>query len=512
MTTPEKRPVRVGIDFGTTHTIVALADGGNHPILSLPFEYGGDTIITDCIPSCVTCYEGRLLYGAAARACYLNHVDDGAVTLRSIKRHLQDWHEGRTVRIGDIEVAVDALLTEFLGTGRRAIRRALDVEGTPEIEAVISVPANASSSQRYVTLRCFRAAGFRVGRILDEPCASAIQFVHERYKRWDRVTADVIIYDLGGGTFDTTFLSVAEGTYDPRLTRGISRLGGDDFDERLLALVETEAGTTFVGAERIRMLELVREAKESLGAQSRNLHVDTDEGVVTVALADFEAAVAPLVRQTIDLVDDVLTGAAGAGAAPDRVVLVGGGSLLRLVPKALADRFGRAKIHKGLYPLASVAIGAAIQAASPDLTVRDRLTNHFGVVRVTASGDEYVDVIFPKGHELPAPGQVHRQARPPYDPRHDIGLYRYLECDAIDETSGSPVGAPTHWGEVRFPYAAWLSPRDVTCNAPTRRDDLRHERVVETYELDEYGIVTVRLARTVQDDFTNCYSLYKRMP
>ena len=507
--TKQLEKLRVGIDFGTTHTIVALADDGNYPILNLPYEYKDEILTTDRVQTCVALYDGQILFGPAAHACHLDHYEDGAILIKSIKRLLRDWHEGQQMKVGDYVIEVDELLTQFLSELRHAILRALDVDGEPEIEAVIAVPANAPSSQRYVTLRCFKNAGFIVTRILDEPCASAIQFVNERYKRWDRVKADVIIYDLGGGTFDTTYLAIRKGTYDPRLTRGISRLGGDDFDELLLQLVEEQSKTKFKGAERVRMLDVVREAKESIGPRSKNLHVETADDVVTIKLKDFEDRAQALVDETIKLVDDVSSQATKGENEADRIVLVGGGSLLRLVSKGLEKRYGKAKLHRGLYPLASVAIGAAIQAASPELAVRDRLTNNFGVIRVCEDGSEYVDVIFAKGQVLPSNGQSIVVAQPPYDPRHNIGCFRYLECDAIEGQTGQPQ-SPVYWNEIRFPYDSRLSPTKLAGKEVKRCEHLRHELILEEYALDEHGIVTSRISRTVQDQFSNCYNLFRR--
>lgn len=516
MTAEERKPggvIRIGIDFGTTHTLVSLADAGNFPILRLPFEYEGEVLPSEHVPSCITSFEERLYYGPAAVKCFLEHFERGAVMVQSIKRHLQDWHEGKEIRLGRHTYAVTTLLVGFLSALRRAMLQALDMEEA-QLEAVIAVPANASSSQRYVTQDCFRKAGFKVLRILDEPCASGIQFVRERYKRWDRVEADVIIYDLGGGTFDTTLLSIRRGHYDPVLSRGISRLGGDDFDEILLKLVENRLRCRFEDRDRVEMLQAVRTVKESIGPYTQKLHVDTNHGVASVPVKEFQEAVHPLLDKTIALVEEVLAETKGQPHPPDRIVLVGGGSLLGLVPRTLREHFGRAKIHVGLYPFASVAIGAAIQAVSPDLVVQDRLNNHFGVIRVR-NGTEYVDVIFEKGRQLPSPDTVHYVSPPVYDPRHNIGRFRYLECDEVDQTTGQVKGDCVYWNEILFPYDRNLCPDGQT---PPRIDpaaiveteSLRMERIKEEYFLDEYGIVTTRISRTVQDQYSSYYNLFRR--
>jgi molecular chaperone DnaK (HSP70) len=508
------RAVRVGVDFGTTHTIVALADSGNYPVLSLPFDYEGETLVVDEVPSCIALLGEERFYGPAAVRCFLDRFEQGVWLLPSIKRLLQHWHEGQTIEAGGQRHSVEDLLTGFLTAVRLAVLRALDMEEA-RIGAVIAVPANASSSQRYVTLSCFRRAGFEVIRILDEPTAAGIQFVRERYKRWDRVEADVVVYDLGGGTFDATMLSIRRDRYDPLVTRGISRLGGDDFDEALLALVEQRAGRRFGGRERAEMLQVVREVKEGIGPYTQKLHVDTQEGTVSIPIREFLDAVRPMVDRTMELVEKVIVEAKGRGKQADRIVLVGGGGLLAAVPRLLRERFGRAKIHQGLYPFAAVAIGAAIQADTPDLEVAERLNNHFGVIRVREDGTEYVDVIFERGRLLPPSGQVETVARPPYDPRYNIGRFQYLECEEIDPETGLSAGEAVYWNEILFPYDRGidiegkpLSSEDV--GRIERTPFLMAERIVEEYSLDGHGILTSRISRTVQDRFSNSYNLFRK--
>ncbi|MBF0528049.1 MAG: Hsp70 family protein [Deltaproteobacteria bacterium] len=505
--------VRVGVDFGTTHTLVALADAGNYPILRLPFEYEGEILHREHVPSCITWFNEKLYYGPAAMKCFLEHFEEGAVMVPSIKRFLQDWSENREISLGPANFFVADLLTGFLSAIHKAILQALEVDEVL-IESVIAVPANASSSQRYVTLNSFHQAGFKVLRILDEPCAAGIQFVRERYKRWDRVEADVLIYDLGGGTFDTTLLSIRRGHYDPLLSRGISRLGGDDFDEILLKLVEDRLEYKFEGRERVEMLQAARTVKESIGSYTQKLHVDTSQGVVSVPIKEFQDEAHPLMERTIDLVDELLSETKGLPESPDRIVLVGGGSLLALVPKALRDRFGRSKIHVSLYPFASVAIGAAIQAVSPDLTVQDRLNNNFGVIRVGQGGVDYVDVIFEKGRRLPPADQVYQVSRPAYDPRHNIGRFRYLECDEVDPATRQIKGDCVYWNEIFFPYDRNLH---INGQAPkldpsiiVETEALRQERIKEEYFLDEFGIVTARISRMVLDNYSASFNLYRR--
>ena len=325
----------------------------------------------------------------------------------------------------------------------------------------------------------------------------------------------MIIYDLGGGTFDVTYLSIRRGEFDPVLSKGISRLGGDDFDEVLLDLVEQEIGRHFQGADRMEMLQVVREVKENIGPYTQKLHVDTRYGLASLPVKTFFDAARPLMERTIELVDGVMSEVAGKHAEPDRIVLVGGGSLMPLAPKILRERFGRSRLHHGLYPFASVAIGASIQAGSPEIEVLDRLTRHFGVVRVKENSEEYVDVIFKKGLPLPDPGKVLTARKPLYDPRFNIGSFQYLECGELDEITGQVVDEPVYWNKIFFPFDRTLnpdgqSPVEIETIPIDPTENLREERILEEYILDEFGIITAKISRTVRDNYTSFYNLFRK--
>ena len=220
--------MRVGIDFGTTHTVVAIVDRGNYPVVS----FDG----VDAWPSIVAANAaGELRFGADAAA--VRH-EPGWSVLRSFKRLLNDAGPQTEVNLAGRNYRLADLLTGFLAQLKSDLYLARTPASRREtIEAAISVPANASSAQRLLTLDAFVAAGFHVVALLNEPSAASLEYAH-RYR--STITAKreyVLIYDLGGGTFDASLLKMTGHANEVVISEGIQRLGGDDFDEAIVQLV-----------------------------------------------------------------------------------------------------------------------------------------------------------------------------------------------------------------------------------------------------------------------------------
>jgi molecular chaperone DnaK (HSP70) len=192
--------MKVGVDFGTTHTVVAVVDRGNYPVAS--FE-GVDTW-----PSLIAANAaGELRFGLEAAA--VRH-EPGWSLLRSFKRLLNDAGPRTEVDLGGRSYRLAELLTRFLAQLRSDIRDRSNIDPSPgePIQAAVSVPANASSAQRFLTLDAFTEAGFEVAALLNEPSAAGFEYAH-RYR--NTITAKreyVLIYDLGGGTFDASLLKM----------------------------------------------------------------------------------------------------------------------------------------------------------------------------------------------------------------------------------------------------------------------------------------------------------------
>ncbi|MEM9697080.1 MAG: Hsp70 family protein, partial [Myxococcota bacterium] len=225
--------MRLGIDLGTTRTVVAVSDRGNYPIVGFTTAQGD---VSPFIPTISADDDGELVHGLAAEEAALR----GAPHMRSWKRLLARSGPEERVCIGRHELNLLELTTSFLKDMAHMLRHASNVpcmlenEALPEI--VISVPANAHSGQRLTTLEAFRRAGFTVRAMINEPSAAAIEYAHRYRNRLNSKRDHVLIYDLGGGTFDAALVSVAGDDHTIVDTSGIQELGGDDFDALLLEM------------------------------------------------------------------------------------------------------------------------------------------------------------------------------------------------------------------------------------------------------------------------------------
>ena len=265
------------------------------------------------------------------------------------------------------------------------------------LRAAVAVPANAHGAQRLVTLDAFRRAGFEVTAMLNEPSAAGFEYTHRHRDTLSSRRDLVVVYDLGGGTFDASVVRMSGRLHEVLATAGIGRLGGDDFDGVVADLVLGHAGVAraaLPGRALDRLLDQCRAAKEALVPSSRKLTVDLEavlggdapRAEVTVPVAEFYEACTPLVERTIDAMVPLMSRADGAATEPDLseiagVYVVGGASELPIVARALRERFGR-RVHRSPYPSAAVAIGLSIAAdGTAAFELVDRYARTFGVFR-----------------------------------------------------------------------------------------------------------------------------------
>ena len=363
---PHHRRIAVGIDLGTTHSLVAAVRNG----------------VAECLPDA----QGRVLLPSVVR--YLDaqrrqigfdalaaRAVDPANTITSAKRlmgrgaadianrdalayHLVDDEAGMVrLRTAAGEKSPVEVSAEILATLRQ---RAEDTFDDELHGAVITVPAYFDEGQRQATKDAARLAGLNVLRLISEPTAAAIAY------GLDNASEGVYaVYDLGGGTFDISILRLTRGVFEVIATGGDSALGGDDYDHALADFALAQAGLTLRSdADKAVMLTAVRTAKEALSA--------TDSIAFNVALAgaearfelnrgQFEAATAPLTARTLAAVRRALRDARLAPAELQGVVLVGGATRMPQVRRAIAGFFGREPLTN-LNPDEVVALGAAIQA------------------------------------------------------------------------------------------------------------------------------------------------------
>ncbi|HEX6626008.1 MAG TPA: Hsp70 family protein [Pyrinomonadaceae bacterium] len=493
----------LGIDYGTTRTVVVAVDRGNYPVVSFQGEHGDPQ---EWYPSLIAYARGgaERAYGFEARA---RQHEEGWSLLRSFKRELGRLGPQAPVPLGEETAPALQLLAEFLTQLRADLyeRSNLQLGSEESLEVLVSVPANANSNQRYVTLEAFRLAGFQVRGTLNEPSAAGVEYAHRHLKAGRGASAreHVIVYDLGGGTFDASVISMTDQRHEVLASDGIARLGGDDFDEVLLDMALAEAGIGQVPAEaRTALLEECREKKEGLHPNTRKVVVDLGRaiegaGEVLVGTADFYERCRPLVEQTIEAMERAVADSA-EGAHLDwssvaAVYLVGGSSDLPVVARMLRERYGRL-VRRSPYPHAATAIGAAIAADSEaGYELRERFTRHFGVWREAEGGRAIaLDVIFEKETPLPSNGAQKLTRVRRYRPAHNLGHYRFLECGRVD-AGGHPTGDITPWDEIFFPFAAELQHETQLARVPVTRTPPADQLVEEVYSCDEHGIIEVEV-------------------
>ncbi len=487
--------MRLGIDFGTTRVVAAAVDRGNYPILSFETPEGP----MDWLPPLVALRGDERRYGWSAWA---SQAEPGWTFVRSLKRTLEDAGPQTVL---EVDGTCQPLMELLVGMTRE-LKRALGLEGP--LEVMLGVPANANSNQRFLTVEAFRRAGFQVLGLLNEPSAAAIEFGHRQ-----KLIGRVLVYDLGGGTFDASLVELDEKVHTVVASEGIATLGGDDFDQVLaeLAVGETALAGLSVG-ELFRLLEECRRQKEGLHPNTRKIVVDLDQawegwGQVTISAAAFYDHCRPLVEQTIRTVGGLV------GNDPiEALYITGGGSELPLVSRMLREAFGR-RVRRSAYTRAATAIGLAIQAdATSGYALRDVFARNFGVWREAEGGQVMVfDVIFPRGTRLPGPSEPPLAGARRYRPVHNVGHFRYLEASHVDE-DGQPQGDLAEWDEIWFPFdPALVFHPDLPRASVARSDVAAGQEIEERYECTAAGTVAVTV-RNVTAQYQRGYDIGRWAP
>jgi molecular chaperone DnaK (HSP70) len=479
--------VRLGIDFGTTRTVVAVCDRGNTPVVGFETGDGG---VVDHWPTMLAVHGRKRVHGWDAVA---KVGVRGWTVHRSLKRLLASARHDDRVRVGRDDASLLEVITGFLLALRDDLLHRSNlpvpfVEGEP-LEAMIAVPAGASSAQRFLMMEAFRAAGFTVVGLWNEPSAAGVEYAHRYRKTLTATREDVLVYDLGGGTFDVSLVRMGDGSHEVVGHVGDNQLGGDDFDAALLSLALRQAGRDEAALDeqaRAHLLEHCRAQKERIVPASRKVVVELDEQTaVTVTTADYYAACEPLVARSLAVVERVLPSA--DDGALDRlagVYVTGGASDLPVVARRLKDVFG-AKVKRSAYATASTAVGLAL-AFEDAPRMRERFARTFGVFREREGGaDVAFDPILTP--DTPAGAPLVRR----YRPVHNVGLFRYAECARLE--AGLPVGDLLPWGVFRFPFDAALQGGDALDAVSVRRLDGRGPLVEERYEVRPDGLVEVRI-------------------
>ena len=356
----------IGIDLGTTNSCVAVMEGGE--AIVIPNPEGARTT-----PSVVAFANGERLIGQVAKRQAVTNPDN---TVMSIKRKMGQKVEVKMGGKSYQPPEISAFILQKLKADAEAYL------GEPVTQAVITVPAYFSDSQRQATKDAGKIAGLEVLRIINEPTAAALAYGLDKSEEHT-----VLVFDLGGGTFDVSILELDEGVFQVKATSGNNFLGGDDFDQRivdfLVDMFRREKGVDLAGDKMAmqRLREAAEKAKIELsGTMTSNINLP----FITVAdnvpqhldynltRAKFDELTADLVEKTVGPTKQAMKDAGLTAADIDRVLLVGGSTRIPAVQEAIRKLIGK-EPHKGINPDECVALGAAIQGGILNKEVKDVL-------------------------------------------------------------------------------------------------------------------------------------------
>lgn len=360
----------IGIDLGTTNSVVAVMEGGE-PVV-IPNAEG-----SRLTPSVVGFSKtGEILVGQLAKR---QAVSNPNRTVVSIKRHMGSDYKVNIDGKSYTPQEISAMILQKLKIDAEAYL------GEKVTEAVITCPAYFTDSQRQATKDAGRIAGLNVLRIINEPTASALAYGLDKLGEGEH---RVLVYDLGGGTFDVSILNLADGVFEVEASNGNGHLGGDDFDARVMDwIADTFKKQNGFELKRDpmtnqRLKEAAEKAKIELsGVLNTEINLpfitmDSNGAPVhfdaTLSRAEFDRITADLVQATIDPIDIAMRDAGVTNNDIEKILLVGGSSRIPAVQNLIKNKFGK-EPNKGINPDESVAVGAAIQAGVLKGEVKDVL-------------------------------------------------------------------------------------------------------------------------------------------
>lgn len=357
----------IGIDLGTTNSVVAVMEGGEPTVIT---NAEGSRITPSVVAFSKT---GERLVGQLAKRQAVTNPEN---TIMSIKRHMGTDHK---TKINDKAYSPQEISAMILGKLKQDAENYL---GEKVTQAVITVPAYFTDAQRQATKDAGAIAGLEVLRIINEPTAAALAYGIDKGE-----DHTILVFDLGGGTFDVSILELGDGVFEVKATSGNGRLGGDDFDQRILQWMvsefkkETGIDLSKDKMATQRLLEASEKAKIELsGVLTTNINlpfITADAGGpkhldYSLTRAKFDELTADLVESTLGPTRQAMTDAGLTANEIDKIILVGGSTRIPAVQEAIKKLTGK-ESHRGVNPDECVSVGAAIQAGVLAGEVKDVL-------------------------------------------------------------------------------------------------------------------------------------------
>jgi molecular chaperone DnaK len=360
----------VGIDLGTTNSVVAVLEGGEPTVV--PNAEGARTT-----PSVVAFSKtGEILVGEVAKRQAITNPDR---TVRSVKRQMgqKDW----SIEIDGKRWTAQEISAQILGKLKKDAEAYL---GDSVTQAVVTVPAHFDDAQRQATKEAGQIAGLEVLRIINEPTAASLAYGLDK----QQTDQTILVFDLGGGTFDVSLLEIGEGVFEVKATSGNTNLGGDDWDQRIIDWMVTEFKNAHgVDLSKDRMaLQRLKEAAEKAKIELSSVqetHINlpfvtaTPEGPLHLELkltrSEFERMTEDLVEACKGPFQQAVKDWGKDVADVDHVILVGGATRMPMIQNLVREMTGGKEPHKGVNPDEVVAVGAAIQAGVLKGEVKDVL-------------------------------------------------------------------------------------------------------------------------------------------